>query len=66
MLCYEPVPEGCLEADGGLESEGSAVSFRIGVTLCKHSRTGVGDKFCTPIQGESGVVGGGTLGKDEG
>ena len=40
-----------------MRSRDCAVSSRIGVTCCKHGGTGSSDRFCPPIQGETGVVG---------
>ena len=41
----------------GIRDQQRSEDSRNGVTHCKHRGTGVGDRFCTPIWGESEVLG---------
>jgi hypothetical protein len=46
---YEPPPGVVCGGESRTKERGSAVPFRIGVTLCKQGGTGSSDRFCPPI-----------------
>ena len=41
----------------GMRDPRRSQGYRKGITHCKHGGNGVGDKFCTPIQGELRMLG---------
>ena len=58
MLDYDPAAkEGKNHSHLGIRDPQQSQECRKGVTHCKHGGSGVGDKFCTPIQGEAKMFG---------